>query len=91
VTRWRACLRRKRSEASTMKAGAAMVAAPTLVSGGKSTLRLDRRFPSICPCTASFTAPGAHDNDPYPEEPREGKLARVVREWRRGRHLPRRP
>jgi hypothetical protein len=56
-----------------MKAGAAVVAAPTLVSGGKSTLRLDCRFPSICPCTASFTALGAHDNDLYPEEPREGK------------------
>jgi hypothetical protein len=56
-----------------------VVAAPTLVSGGKSTLRLDCRFPSICPCTASFTALGAHDKDSYPKEPREGKACAVSR------------
>jgi hypothetical protein len=52
-----------------------MLAAPDLFSGGKSTLRLDYRFPSISPCTASFTALGAHNNDPYPKSHVRGKRA----------------
>jgi len=50
--------------------------------------------------TTSFTVRGAYDKGPvlrprtkrpYPKEPREGKLSRVVREWRLGSRGPSRP
>ena len=51
---------------------------------------------TTCACftatvTTSLMAKGACDKGLYPGEPREGKLSRVVREWRRGGRPPRRP